>query len=142
MASGPRLPEEVFVSHSSRDRRFVRKLVGELARHDVRTWFSERHIVGSTQWHDEIGRAIDRCDWFLIVLTPNAVDSLWVRRELLAALNENRLDGRIVPALKKDCEPKRLSWTLPSIQYIDFRGNFESGITALLRVWDIRRRPA
>lgn len=65
----------VFLSHSSKDRRFVERLVGVLKKHGVNYWFSAAHIVGATQWHDEIGHALQRSRWFLVVLTPNAARS-------------------------------------------------------------------
>jgi hypothetical protein len=69
--------KEVFLSHSSKDRNFVVRLVHVLKEHKIRYWYSATHISGAKQWHDEIGRALMRCDWFLIVLTPNAVRSQW-----------------------------------------------------------------
>jgi len=33
------------------------------------------HIVAAKQWHDEIGNALSRCDWFIVVLTPDSVRS-------------------------------------------------------------------
>ena len=61
---------EVFLSHSSQDREFVMRLAHVLKRHEVRYWYSAEHIEGARQWHDEIGRALVHCDWFLVVLMP------------------------------------------------------------------------
>jgi hypothetical protein len=130
----------VFISHSSRDRDFVVRLARLLKDHKVDYWFSV-HIAGAKQWHDEIGRALDRCDWFLIVLTPNSVRSQWVKRELLFALNEGRYNERIIPVLRKPCEYARLSWTLPELQLVDFSGNFELGCRQLLRTWKMNYKP-
>lgn len=137
MSRSPRFKREVFLSHSSQDREFVMGLVRVLKRNQIRYWYSASHIAGAKQWHDEIGRALSRCDWFLIVLTPNAVRSQWVKRELLFALNESRYNGRIIPLLRKPCEYSRLSWTLPEFQLVDFTGSFEIGCRQLLRVWGI-----
>jgi hypothetical protein len=131
----------VFISHSSRDRDFVVRLARMLKDHNVDYWFSV-HIAGAKQWHDEIGRALDRCDWFLIVLTPNSVRSQWVKRELLFALNEIRYNERIIPVLRKPCEYRRLSWTLPDLQLVDFSGNFDLGCRQLLRIWNLDYKPA
>jgi len=109
--------------------------------HNVDYWFSV-HIAGAKQWHDEIGRALDRCDWFLIVLTPNSVRSQWVKRELLFALNEIRYNERIIPVLRKPCEYRRLSWTLPDLQLVDFSGNFDLGCRQLLRIWNLDYKSA
>ena len=52
------LPQEVFLSHSSRNRVFAIKLAEVLRHHHVPVWFSETNLVGAQQWHDEIGRAL------------------------------------------------------------------------------------
>ena len=137
MPVSPTAKREVFLSHSSQDREFVVRLARVLKRHKIRYWYSATHIVAAKQWHDEIGRALSRCDWFLVVLTPNSVRSQWVKRELLFALNEDRYNERIIPVLRKPCEYSRLSWTLPEFQLVDFSGSFDIGCRQLLRIWEM-----
>ena len=112
-----------------------------MRRHGLPVWYSRTDIVGSRQWHDDIGHALQRCDWFLLVLSPSAVESVWVKRELLYSLDQNRLADRIVPIEYQPCDYERLSWTLPSLQIINFKGTFEQGCRDLLRVWGIGYRP-
>jgi hypothetical protein len=131
------LPREVFLSHASRDRRFANRIAETLRRHGVPVWYSQTNLVGSQQWHDEIGKALARCDWFAIVLSPSALRSTWVRRELLYALNTPRLVERIVPILHRPCDTEKLSWTLNSVQRVDFRRPFDAGCRELLRVWGL-----
>jgi hypothetical protein len=131
------LPREVFLSHSSRDRRFARRLAETLRRHGVPVWFAETDIVGAKQWHDEIGKALARCDWFLLVLSPHSLKSTWVSRELLYALNDRRYDNHIVPLLYRPCNSAVLSWTLPNIQTVDFTVAEADGYASLLRVWGL-----
>ncbi len=132
----------VFISHSSKDRDFVVRLARVLKNHNVRYWYSAAHIIGAEQWHDEIGRALRRCDWFLIVLTPNSVRSQWVKHELLFALRDDRYKERIIPLLRKRCKYERLSWTLSESQRVDFAGNFDVGCHQLLRIWNMAYEPA
>ncbi len=106
----------VFLSHSAKDRAFVLRLAKILKQHKIPFWYSATHIVAAKQWHDEIGRALNRCNWFLVVLTPDAVRSAWVKRELLFALNEGRYNEKIIPVLRKPCKYARLSWTLPEFE--------------------------
>ena len=77
------LPAEVFLSHSSQDREMASRVAETLRAHGVPVWFSESNILGAQQWHDEIGAALVRCDWFIVLLSPDAVSSNWVKRELL-----------------------------------------------------------
>lgn len=127
------MPVEVFLSHSSADREFVAKLADVLRRHGIPVWYSETNILGARQWHDEIGAALKRCDWFVLVLSPDAVASKWVKRELMFCLLEDRYDGRIAPVIHRPCNDDELSWTLDQMQMIDFQNDFDAGCRELLR---------
>lgn len=135
------MPRETFISHSACDRAFVERLVGMLQRHGVPYWYSGTSIQGGQQWHDEIGAALGRCDWVLVLLSPASVRSRWVKSELLYSLRQERLDKRIVPLLLQDCAFDDLSWTLGAMQMIDFRSDYDSGCRALLQTWGIGYRP-
>jgi hypothetical protein len=106
----------------------------------VPVWYSQTNILGAQQWHDEIGAALRRCDWFLLVLSPHSVESMWVKRELLFALQQDRFADRIVPVLLQPCGFDRLSWVLSSFQFVGFQESFEEGCRALLRVWGLGYR--
>lgn len=131
------IPNEVFLSHATADRPFATRLAGVLRRHGIPVWYSITNIRGSQQWHDEIGAALHRCDWLVLVLSPNAVASKWVRRELIFCLQEDRYDDRIAPLLHRPCDYGELSWTLPSIQRVDFQRDFHQGCRDLLRIWGL-----
>ncbi|MDE0040336.1 MAG: hypothetical protein OXU77_22650 [Gammaproteobacteria bacterium] len=44
-----------------------------LREHGVPVWYSDTNIRGAQQWHDEIGAALRRCDWLIVVLTPERI---------------------------------------------------------------------
>lgn len=131
---------EVFLSHSSLDQPFVTSVADTLGRHGVPVWYSRTSIVAARQWHDEIGDALKRCDWFMLVLSPDSVESLWVKRETLFALNNKRYADRIIPLLYRACDYDQLSWTLSSMQMVDFTRDFDGGCRDLLRVWGLGYR--
>ena len=131
-------PSKVFLSHSDRDRAFASWLAGVLRQDDVPVWYSVTHLVGAQQWHAEISAALRSCDWFLVVLTPAAVESMWVERELTYALSDRRYRGRIIPVLLKPCRHEQLSWTLGGFQFVDFTADRKAGLADLLRIWRIR----
>jgi hypothetical protein len=133
-------PQELFLSHSDRDRRLAAALVKVLRRYNIPVWYSRRNIIGAQQWHDEIGIALRRCDWFALILSPNSVQSEWVKHELMFALNHEVYRGRIIPMLYCPCDYESLSWTLSSIHMIDFTHTTTAGYRDLLRVWDIDYR--
>jgi hypothetical protein len=106
----------------------------------VNSFVSKQNIRGAQQWHDEIGAALKRCDWFLVILSPQSVGSQWVKYELLYALQARRYKDRIIPLLYKHCEADLLSWTLSSIERVDFRKNFHQGCRELLSIWKLDYR--
>ena len=135
------VPTEVFISHSHLDHEVLLRLSAELTRHGVPHWYAERDIRGSQQWHDEIGAALERCDWFAVLLSPGAVQSTWVKREVVYAVREiERFDGRVVPIVWEPCKARSLSWTLDSIQSVALQPDFAAGVRDLLRMWGIGYR--
>ncbi len=136
------IPAELFLSHSDQDRDFAEALGAVLGRHGVPYWYSRRDLRGADIWHDEIGTALHRCDWFLLALSPAAIDSMWVKRELNFALRDPRYEGHIVPVLYQPCAYESLSWTLGAIERIDFTAGFDEGCRELLRIWGLGYRPA
>lgn len=132
------MPREVFLSHSAKDRKLAKRLAEMLREHGVRVWYSQTNLLGAQQWHDEIGKALARCDWFLLVLSPAATRSKWVKRELLYALRNARYENRIIPVRYRDCDLDKLSWALEDFQAIDFTHEFRTGCKSLLQTWGIR----
>ena len=132
---------KVFISHSAQDRAFVVRLTRALQRHGVRYWYSAQHIKAAQEWHDAIGRALEECNWFVVVLTPAAVRSIWVKRELAFVLRQRRYNERIIPVLLKSCEFQNLSWTLEEFEFIDFTNDFGKACRQLLRIWGIKYQP-
>jgi hypothetical protein len=134
------IPAEVFLSHSSADRLFADAVAAVMRRHGVPVWYSQTDILGAQQWHDEIGAALRRCDWFALALSPHSVESRWVKRECLYALQQPRFEQRIIPLLHQPCDYERLSWALFSYQMVDFTNDFEAGCATLPRVWGLGYR--
>jgi hypothetical protein len=132
-----RLPREIFLSHASKDRRQARELAQALRDVGLKVWYSESHLQGAQPWHDELGRALKRCDWLLLLLTPSAIRSKWVKRELVYALSDDRYEDHIIPFILKPCNPLKLSWVLQTIQMIDATSNRSAAIQKVSTLWGI-----
>jgi hypothetical protein len=107
-----------------------------LREHGVPTFYAPENLIGAQQWQDEILAALRRCDWFAVLLTPAAVQSMWVQRETAYALKEPIYRKQIIPLQLQDCDLESLEW-LSLYQYINFRGEFDQGLRDLLRVWGL-----
>ena len=81
----PRRFLSCFVSHSSRDKPFVGKLVAQLRSSGVRVWYAPDDLLGGKNLHDEIRQAIKQFDRLILVLSPASMSSPWVQTEIREA---------------------------------------------------------
>jgi hypothetical protein len=123
----------VFISHSSKDAAFVRRLVNELQGRNLNVWFDEQNIDVGASIVDRISEGLKESDYVIVVLSQASVSSPWVREELNAALMEqiSKKGVVVLPVLMETCEIPAL---LSNRCYADFRSDFESGLKKLLAV--------
>jgi hypothetical protein len=123
----------VFLSHSSKDRFFARKLAETLKKYGVTVWIDEAELRVGDSLIDKISTAINQADFVAAVLSHNSVNSNWVQKELSLAMSKELAGRRIVvlPILIDRCElPSFLSDKL----YADFTDsdNFDAPMQRLL----------
>ncbi|MFB0565767.1 MAG: TIR domain-containing protein [Candidatus Aminicenantaceae bacterium] len=95
----------VFLSHTKADKLFARQLAMDLRRFGVRVWLDEAEMKVGDSLIDKISDAIGKVDYLIVILSPESLQSKWVRKELnLAIIRE--LDGelKILPLLHKKCQ--------------------------------------
>ena len=131
------MPKEVFLSHSSQNREAADGVATTLRNHGVPVWYSPTNIQTADEWHDSIGAALGRCDWFLVLLSPSSVESKWVKRELSYALRHSRYDGHVLPVVLATCEYEKLSWTLDGFQMANLDADVAKGYADILRAWGV-----
>jgi hypothetical protein len=127
----PSATSTVFISHSTQDRPWVEKhIVQPLKKNGVNTWYAESAIRSASQWEREILKGMEACDWFMIIVSPRAAASEWVKDELNWAIYHRA--KRIVPVI---CESANL-WDfhirLPRIQHVDFTTNAQAAEAQLV----------
>jgi hypothetical protein len=74
-----------FISYSSTDQDFARRLHADLQAKGVRCWFAPRDIVGGQKLHDQIEQAIHINDKLLLILSESSMGSNWVATEIACA---------------------------------------------------------
>ena len=80
----------IFVSHADKDRALVETVVEKLEAGGLNCWVSYRDIpAGEPSWAGFIVGAIAKAKLMVIVVTPNAVTSKQVLREVTVADSEN-----------------------------------------------------
>jgi hypothetical protein len=123
----------VFISHSSVDKPFIDRLEKDLDKAGFQTWYDKKSIKVSQSIPGEINVGLKKCDYFIVVLTPDSVKATWVLKEIDAALMANKI---IVPVLLKDCEIPSL---IKATKYADFRTDYEKGLAAILDGLGVQR---
>lgn len=124
---------DVFVSYSRRDQAFVRMLVDRLMQSGVSVFYDEADIAIGQSLADSLHRAVQNAKYVLVVMSPDYFVSLWGKKELDLALQQEFETDRtkVIPLLVRDCEIPPL---LRSKLYADFRDTeaFEQTFSKLL----------
>src|ERR1044072_1504949 len=83
-----------FISYSTRDEEFARRLYSRMRDEKLRVWFAPEDAQGGKKLYEQIESAIQLHDRLLIVLSERSLQSKWVMPELRRArkveLKENR----------------------------------------------------
>lgn len=79
----------VFLSHSSKDKPFVRELFQRLTRDGVTCFFDEESIEWGANWVRELENGIDLCEYIVLVLSPNFLASKWAEIERTASMADD-----------------------------------------------------
>lgn len=87
----------VFISHSSRDKEFVREIADSLERSNIGCFVADRSIRTATKWVEELWQALEASRVVVIVLTPRGLKSKWVMAESGAAISQKKV---VVPVLR------------------------------------------
>jgi len=80
------MTKDIFISYSRRDQEFVTRLASDLDAQVAGVWFDQSKIRAGQRWHDEIMDGIRECKAFILVLSPDAAESKYVREEVSKAL--------------------------------------------------------
>jgi hypothetical protein len=130
----------VFLSHSSKDKPFVRELADFLQRDgQIKVWLDERDISFGENIVDKIAEGLDS-DFVLLIISPDSVNSAWVKEEWTDAFWEqtNNRRAKLAGVLYRDCQLPHL---LRNKKYFDLRTNQTEGFRAI-RTWLLTERPA
>jgi hypothetical protein len=104
---------KAFISHSSKDKEFAKKLMHALNAYKLSVWFDTRELKPGDDLRKSIKGGIDSSTFFLVLLSPDSIKSKWVRFELREALRQQKETDNtgpvIIPVKIKECTiPKRM----------------------------------
>ncbi len=109
---------EIFLSYSRDDVQIMEKVQTTLSEHGFKIWTDIGIEIGSSSWKTEIEEAILASRCLVVILSPTAAKSKWVRAELDFAELHNK---KIFPILAKGSEQDSVPFGFATAQWIDIR---------------------
>jgi hypothetical protein len=85
-----------FISYSRGDKEFVDRLFADLQREGVRCWFAPHHVQAGKKLHEQIDVAIRLHERLLLILSPDSINSEWVKTEIAKARKREIAEGKQV----------------------------------------------
>ena len=135
---------KVFMSHSSVDKPFVERLATDLrAREGIDAWLDKWEIQPGDRFPTKLEEGLNNAGVFLLVLSPQSVNSQWVSyekdvwlttqidEEVLAKRESRPPNRRLIPVLYQDCE--KPAFLKPMLHVGINDQNYEEGFQALVR---------
>jgi len=105
---------DIFISYSSKDREQALQLIELLSSAGLSVWIDQAGIDVATSWSGEIVDAIEECKAFVVLLSPNSIESVNVVKEVSLAAERRK---KILPLdLEPVTLPRDLAYHLAGIQ--------------------------
>jgi len=109
---------DIFISYSSKDRKQAEQLTELLASAGFSVWIDRQGIVGAEKWATEIVEGIKACSTFILLLSPNSIESENVLRELSLASEKRK---RVLPVdIEPILLPSSFEYPLAGLQRVPF----------------------
>src|SRR5262249_25543980 len=92
---------KVFLSYAQPDQDFARKMVDGLCKSGHEIWFDEFELTPGTAWGREIDAALKASRAMIVLVSPAAMESKEVRREIGHAFLSRNFAHRVLPVYVK-----------------------------------------
>jgi hypothetical protein len=134
---------KAFISYSTRDKDFVQRLAADLRNQsEIDLWFDQWEINPGDRIPEKIEKGLSEAALFLLVLSPDSVDSRWVDYErqawLTLQIDEEKIaqqesrqpSRRLIPILYRNCHKPAFLQPIHHVKIDD--QDYEKGFNLLL----------
>ena len=83
-----------FISHSTKDEAFARRLYADLQAEGVRCWYAPEEMKGGAKLHTQINEAIRLHDKLVLILSEHSMNSDWVTHEIRRTRKHEKAEGK------------------------------------------------
>jgi hypothetical protein len=113
---------KVFISHTPTDEALARQVATVLQESGLDVWDERTEITPGENWAAKVAEALRESEAMVVLLTPEALRSSWVRRDIEYALSEKRYNQRLIPVLvppsSEEIPQEEIPWILRRLKMI------------------------
>ena len=133
---------KIFLSHSNQDRDLVLRVAADLVATRASVWFARWELSAGDSIVERINDGLADSSHLLVFLSPAAIVSSWVKRELSAGLMRELSDKAVtvVCALAPGCRDEDVPPLLRDKIWLDFREDYVTGVADLLELFRHKRK--
>jgi TIR domain len=115
----------VFISHAPEDSQWMRELIARLSEKGLDVWDAPSKLAPGDNWPLEVGKALQRANAIIVLVSPAAIRSPNVRQEIDYALSSERFQDRVIPVIVKPTN--KIPWILQRLRPL--KGNDPSRLS-------------
>ena len=124
---------KVFVSHSHADSELAARVSKALRNEGLDVWDPDLNLLPGDNWAAEVARALEESEAMVVLMTANALNSPWVKREMEYALGAKRYSNRLIPVAVGDRESipaHDIPWIIRRLPWVELedRGQVPAGV--------------
>ena len=116
---------KIFISHSSIDKSFAKRLINELSQDsNVKFWIDENEILVGDDIQKNITKSLKQSDYLFLIISENSIKSDWVKFELsqfIGFANGENIIPIVISKGQNFSEP--LDNQVRRLKYLDFSDN-------------------
>ena len=113
---------KVFISHSHTDAELAARVSDALERSGFQVWNPDRELLPGDNWAGEVARALEESEAMIVLMTPAAADSPYVKREIEYALGAKNYSNRLIPVVVGDPDQlpsSGIPWIIRRLPWFD-----------------------
>lgn len=109
--------KHAFISHASKDKEIAKKICEMLENRGIECWLAPRDIIPGRDYGEEIIRGIEETAATVLLMSENANDSTFVKKEIERAISKAK---PVLPVRIRDVSPSPgLELFVSSAHWID-----------------------
>jgi hypothetical protein len=116
---------KVFISYIGKDGALAKEVVVSLEDAGLDAWYDKREILPGDNWAEKISEGLKESDAMVVLLTPDALESVELQRNIEYALGSKAYNKRLFPILVGDAadfSSSEIPWIFKHLKTIKLSG--------------------